>query len=337
MATLRSAQASTTVRCSRASCVRPALPVRRPVQIRAERKAEKSSQANAVALTTVASTMLVAGNAMATTEIVQLGGLDPRVTAIASIFVPALGWVAFNALQPLMNQVSQMDDDNRSSKRSIAVGSGLGVAATLLVAEQAQAASEVAQLGGLDPRVAAIGSIFVPALAWVAFNALQPLLNQVSQMDEDNRSSKRSIAVGSGLGVAATLLVAEQAQAASEVAQLSGLDPRVAAIGSISVPALAWVAFNALVPFMTQFTQMDEDNRNSKRSIAVGSGLGVAATLLVAEQAQAASEVAQLSGGLDPRIAAIGSIFVPVLGWVAFNALAPLLSQAERMDDERKR
>ena len=72
--------------------------------------------------------------------------------------------------QPLQNQLNKMADQ---SKQSIAVGAGLGLVASMLMAESANAATEVAQLAAGDSRVGAIALLFVPALGWVAFNALQ--------------------------------------------------------------------------------------------------------------------------------------------------------------------
>jgi hypothetical protein len=70
------------------------------------------------------------------------------------------------ALQPLTSQINKM------SGKSVAVATGLGAAATLALAENADAATELAQLAGVDNRIGIIGGLFLPALGWVAFNAL---------------------------------------------------------------------------------------------------------------------------------------------------------------------
>ena len=69
-------------------------------------------------------------------------------------------------MQPLVNQIDKM------SGKSVAAATGLGAAATLLFAQNADAATEIAQLAGSDNRVAILASLLVPVLGWVAFNAL---------------------------------------------------------------------------------------------------------------------------------------------------------------------
>ena len=51
-------------------------------------------------------------------------------------------------------------------KRGVAVGLGL-TAASMMAVQQADAASEIAQLAGADSRLAIIAGLFLPALAWV--------------------------------------------------------------------------------------------------------------------------------------------------------------------------
>ena len=48
------------------------------------------------------------------------------------------------------------------------------------------------------------------------------------------------------------------------------------------------------------------------------------------EQAQAANEVSELAAG-DNRLLILTVIFVPALGWVAFNILGPALNQLANM------
>lgn len=55
-----------------------------------------------MALTSVVGSFLAAGNANAAVEIAQLAGSDNRVGILATLFLPAIGWVLFNigALRP---------------------------------------------------------------------------------------------------------------------------------------------------------------------------------------------------------------------------------------------
>ena len=80
-----------------------------------------------------------------------------------------------------LDRMSDIKDssDPSSKKRGIAAAVGLGAAASMLLAENAEAAMEVAQLAASDNRGAILATLFVPALGWVGFNMLQPTLNQV--------------------------------------------------------------------------------------------------------------------------------------------------------------
>ena len=84
--------------------------------------------------------------------------------------------VVLLCLQPLTNQIDKM------AGKSVAAATGLGAAATLLFAQNADAATEVAQLAAGDNRVAILASLLVPVLGWVAFNALGPLTSQINKM-----------------------------------------------------------------------------------------------------------------------------------------------------------
>jgi photosystem II PsbY protein len=61
---------------------------------------------------------------------------------------------------------------------SIATAVGLGAAASMLFAQNAQAASQIAEVAASDNRVGTIALLFLPALGWVGFNMLTPLQNQ---------------------------------------------------------------------------------------------------------------------------------------------------------------
>ncbi len=63
---------------------------------------------------------------------------------------------------------------------------GLGAALSMAAAQQADAATEMAQLAASDGRLGTISLLFLPALGWVAFNMLSPLNNQLARMSEMN-------------------------------------------------------------------------------------------------------------------------------------------------------
>jgi len=64
----------------------------------------------ALSLSAVASTWMFSGQAQAATELAQMAATDNRLGTISLLFVPALGWVAFNILQPLFNQLDRMNE-----------------------------------------------------------------------------------------------------------------------------------------------------------------------------------------------------------------------------------
>ncbi len=70
-----------------------------------------------------------------------------------------------------------------------------------------------------------------------------------------------------------------------------------------------WVAFNILGPLQNQLDSMGA----SKRSIAAGLGLG-AASLLAAQSAEAAQQVADVAAASDNRFGTISLLLVPVAG-----------------------
>jgi len=143
----------------------------------------------ALSLSAVASTWMFSGQVQAATELAQMAATDNRLGTISLLFVPALGWVAFNILQPLFNQLDRMNEIKGESKggkkkRGVAAAVGLGTALSMAVAQQADAATELSQLAAADNRLGTISLLFVPALGWVAFNILQPLFNQLDRMNE---------------------------------------------------------------------------------------------------------------------------------------------------------
>ena len=79
--------------------------------------------------------------------------------------------------------MNKMVEDKENVRRSIVSAVGLGVAAaSMFVAQSAEAATQVAQIAESDNRVGVIFTLFVPALGWVGFNMLQPFTNQVWRM-----------------------------------------------------------------------------------------------------------------------------------------------------------
>jgi len=127
------------------------------------------------ALVSVATSFLAAGNAHAATEIANIAAGDGRTGLLFLPVAAALGWVAFNIAGPALNQLDKMN-----SKKSIAAGLGL---ATLLAAQNADAATEAMQLAAGDGRT---GLLFLPvaaALGWVGFNITGPALNQLDKMN----------------------------------------------------------------------------------------------------------------------------------------------------------
>jgi hypothetical protein len=89
-----------------------------------------------------------------------------RLSTIGLLVLPALGWVAFNILQPAFNQLNRQNEireEAKSSqsapsrgsskkKRGLAGAVGLGAALSMFAAQQAEAATELHQLAASDNR-----------------------------------------------------------------------------------------------------------------------------------------------------------------------------------------
>ena len=71
--------------------------------------------------------------------------------------------------------------DQAPLKVSNALTAAVG-AVSLLAAQQASAASEIAQLAKSDNRPLIIATLFIPVVGWVGFNILGPALNQAANM-----------------------------------------------------------------------------------------------------------------------------------------------------------
>ncbi|KAL4428141.1 hypothetical protein ABPG75_002230 [Micractinium tetrahymenae] len=290
------------------------------------------------ALAGLSAALLSAGSAQAAMEVANIAASDNRFGTIALLAVPVLGWVGFNILGPLQNQLSAMDGQKvATKKRGVAAAVGLG-AASLLAAQSAEAAQQVADLAASDNRFGTIALLALPVLGWVGFNILGPLQNQLAAMDDKKGASKgptkkRGVAAAVGLG-AASLLAAQSAEAAQQVADLAASDNRFGTIALLAVPVLGWVGFNILGPLQNQLSAMDGQKvATKKRGVAAAVGLG-AASLLAAQSAEAAQQVADLAAS-DNRFGTIALLAVPVLGWVGFNILGPLQNQLSAMDGQK--
>lgn len=359
MATMRAATpALSTRRCvaSAKSCI--SLPQRRSanVVVKAGKQTDAAFEVGkTLSLLAVSSQWALSGQAQAAVELSQIADSDGRLGAIAFLFLPALGWVAFNILQPAFNQLNRMGEMRESSaapkkatkRRAIAGAVGLGAALSTMMAQSADASAELSQIADSDARLAAIATLFVPAIGWVAFNMLQPVFNQLDRMQEmrstgaapKKATKKRGIASAVGLGAGLSLMMAETANASTELSQIADSDARLGAIALLFVPALGWVAFNILQPLFNQINRMDEmrgspapKKATKKRGIAGAVGVMGAMSLLAAQSTSASTELSQLAES-DGRLAAIATLFVPVVGWVAFNILQPAFNQLNRMSE----
>merc|ERR1711988_42664 len=98
---------------------------------------DKSKKSVAVGLG-MGSMLALPQAAEAAQEVAQLA--DGRPLAIVGVLSVAIGWVLFNIGGPALNQLDDMD----KSKKSVAVGLGMG--SMLALPQAAEAAQEVAQL-----------------------------------------------------------------------------------------------------------------------------------------------------------------------------------------------
>ncbi|KAL3644465.1 hypothetical protein CASFOL_009645 [Castilleja foliolosa] len=117
-----------------------------------------------------------ANPAFAAQQLAEIADGDSRGLALLLPLVPAILWVLYNILQPALNQINKM----RNSK-GIAIGLGLGslAASGFFHPPEASAAAEAASA---DNRGQLLVFVVTPALLWVAYNILQPALNQINKM-----------------------------------------------------------------------------------------------------------------------------------------------------------
>jgi photosystem II PsbY protein len=117
-------------------------------------------------------------------ELAQLA--DGRPLLFAGLFLPVLGWVAFNIAAPAFRQLAGMADKataapTKGKKRSVAAAmTGLTAAALMAAPEHADAAQELVQLA--DGRPLLFAGLFLPVLGWVAFNIAAPAFRQLAGM-----------------------------------------------------------------------------------------------------------------------------------------------------------
>jgi photosystem II PsbY protein len=159
---------------------------------------------------------------------------------------------------------------------------------------------ELVQLA--DGRPLVFAGLFLPVLGWVAFNIGAPALRQIDAMGDKGAApakkatKKRAVIAGlTGLSAAALLAAPEAAQAA-QVRRARALPPHCAHATRMTC---ADIAARAVL------------TRMRLRSLP--------------------QDVAQLADG---RPLVFAGLFLPVLGWVAFNIGAPALRQIDAMGDK---
>lgn len=161
---------------------RPAQRAQRLVVRAANRQSVQDAVMKGAALAGLSAALLNAGSAQAAMEVANIAAGDNRFGTIATLAVPVVGWVGFNILGPLQNQLNDMAPVQKvGRKRSVAAGLGLG-AASLLSAQSAEAAQQVADVAASDNRFGIIALLAVPVVGWVGFNILGPLQNQLNEM-----------------------------------------------------------------------------------------------------------------------------------------------------------
>uniref|UniRef100_A0A383V2Z3 Uncharacterized protein n=1 Tax=Tetradesmus obliquus TaxID=3088 RepID=A0A383V2Z3_TETOB len=345
--------------------LRPLTVRRSVVRVAASKKVDEQLAAEfgkVATLSAVASSWMFSGHAQAATELANVAASDNRLGTIALLFAPVVGWVAFNMAQPALNQLARQNEikeeaaaatsgrSGSKKKRGVAGAVGLGAALSLFAAQNADAATEMSQLAASDNRLSTISLLFLPMLAWVGFNMLQPATNQLNRMNELKEAAagasssgrkKRGVAGAVGLGAALSLFAAQNADAASELSQLAASDNRLGTIALLFAPVVGWVGFNIAQPALNQLARQNEikeeaasasSSGRKKRGVAGAVGLGAALSLFAAQNADAASELSQLAAS-DNRLGTIALLFAPVVGWVGFNIAQPALNQLARQNE----
>ncbi|WIA23898.1 hypothetical protein OEZ85_013547 [Tetradesmus obliquus] len=344
--------------------LRPLTVRRSVVRVAASKKVDEQLAAEfgkVATLSAVASSWMFSGHAQAATELANVAASDNRLGTIALLFAPVVGWVAFNMAQPALNQLARQNEikeeaaaatgrSGSKKKRGVAGAVGLGAALSLFAAQNADAATELSQLAASDNRLSTISLLFLPMLAWVGFNMLQPATNQLNRMNalkeaaagaSSSGRKKRGVAGAVGLGAALSLFAAQNADAATELSQLAASDNRLGTIALLFAPVVGWVGFNIAQPALNQLARQNEikeeaasasSSGRKKRGVAGAVGLGAALSLFAAQNADAATELSQLAAS-DNRLGTIALLFAPVVGWVGFNIAQPALNQLARQNE----
>ncbi|KAK8475307.1 hypothetical protein V6N13_090441 [Hibiscus sabdariffa] len=140
-----------------------------------------SSLAGTAIAGAIFSTLSSCDPAFAAQQIAEIAEGDNRGIALLLPIIPAIAWVLFNILQPALNQLNRM----RSTK-GVMIGLGLGgLAASGFMSTPEASASEIAMVADAassDNRGTLLLFVVAPALLWVAYNILQPALNQLNRM-----------------------------------------------------------------------------------------------------------------------------------------------------------
>ncbi|KAK6281446.1 hypothetical protein POUND7_015271 [Theobroma cacao] len=156
-----------------------------PKGLTISKPAEKSILPSSLAGTAIAgavfSTLSSCDPAFAAQQIAEIAEGDNRGLALLLPIIPAIAWVLFNILRPALNQLDRM----RSTK-GVIIGLGLGgLAASGFMSTSDASASEIAMIADAassDNRGTLLLFVVAPALLWVAYNILQPALNQLNRM-----------------------------------------------------------------------------------------------------------------------------------------------------------
>lgn len=148
---------------------------------------------------------------------------------------------------------------------------------------------------------------------------------KVSSKDGSSKEESRGLTgIVSAAAVAGTTFAgADVANAASEMGDVA-VDGRWGLVFALFVPALAWVIYNiggaAAAQFNEQLGKGTKRGRGKVAALAAAAGLSA-----LAGQANAATEVGNVA--FDSRWNFVLAIFVPVLGWVAYNIGGAALNQ----------
>ncbi|KAK8567632.1 hypothetical protein V6N13_105589 [Hibiscus sabdariffa] len=141
-----------------------------------------SSLAGTAIAGAIFSTLSSCDPAFAAQQIAEIAEGDNRGLALLLPIIPAIAWVLFNILQPALNQLNRM-----RSTQGVIIGlvlGGLAASGGFLSAPEASASeiAMVADAASSDNRGTLLLFVVAPALLWVAYNILQPALNQLNRM-----------------------------------------------------------------------------------------------------------------------------------------------------------